>query len=290
MVTRRDQLAIKRAPPSGRSGKGRGKGRGRGRGKKPESGSVARKAAPKAKAKAKSKSKSSSSGSKKKLVCKHDVEDEEVSEAHPAEEVEQVTTRKRGRSKGKSDADSGKAPKEPTETKEPKAKNAKKKASKADKADKADDEEETTKPKRRKGSKNTEGAEADTAVPTETKKRRKSSQAARPPLPSSEHEFLGDSRVHMVNFIKKMDLGVERDEFKENVRMNSGDMGKASLNIYWTRYSCGLRWRTGRAVKDIAHFSFSSKTIPGSCEMKGLVAISCAVELVTCRDYYKSFS
>ena len=129
-------------------------------------------------------------------------------------------------------------------------------------------------------------AEADTAVPTVAKKPRKSRSAAHPP-PSSKHEFVGDSRVHMVNFIKKVDLGLELDGFKENVRMICGDMGRASLNSYWTRYSCVLRWRTGRNVKDVAFFSFLGKSIPGSREMKRLVAISCAVELVTCRYYLK---
>ena len=260
-MTRRDQLAIKRAPPSARSGKGR-------RGRKPASASATpkSKASPKAKAKVKAKAKSRST--KKHQVSQHDVEDEEVSEAHPVEEEEHVTKPKGGKSK----AESSKAFKAPKVSKASKKKTA-------PEAEEANKEQETAQPKKRKAKKNNGDAEVDTAVP---KKARKSRKAACPSVTSSKHNHVGDSRVHMVNFIKKVDLGLELDGFKENVRMVCGDMGKATLNSYWTRFTCGLRWRTGRDVKDIAFFSFLSKRIPGSKDLKRLVAISCAVELVTC--------
>ena len=59
-----------------------------------------------------------------------------------------------------------------------------------------------------------------------------------------------------------------------------GDMGRATLNSYWTKFTCGLRWRTGRTTRDIAHFSFIRGN-PGSKDLKRVVSIGCAVELVT---------
>ena len=102
------------------------------------------------------------------------------------------------------------------------------------------------------------------------------------PLPKDF--VVGDSRARIVGFINKMGMGLELDGFKENVRRVVGDMGRASLNSYWTRFTCGLRWRTGRTTRDIAHFSFNRGN-PGEPDMKRVVAIGCAVELVTCLIY-----
>ena len=253
-MTRRDQLGIKRAPPSQRK-----KGRGRGRGKGPKAGKGA---APKPKAKAKAKAKSKS---KKAPVPQHDVEDEECSEAYDDE----IGVKEH-------------EPKKPRKGMSPKPKGILKAASaSASKKPGLKSVGEDSKPRKRKSKADVVPADENVSKPPSQKRKVAKTTRASSTSPSFPQEnVVGDSRGQIVKFLSKIDPDLELDGFKENVRRVVGDMGRASLNSYWTKFSCGLRWRTGRSVRDIAYFSFIRGN-PGSKELKRVISIGCAVELVT---------
>lgn len=260
VVTRRDQLGIKRAPPSQRkNGRGRGRGRGRGKGCKAEKG-----AAPKPKAKAKSKS----TRTKKASVPQHDVEDEEASgaETYEYEHVVKEDVPKKTR-KGRSAKPKGilKDASASTSSKKPGVKSVGK----------------DSKPRKRKAKADVVPADENVAEPPRQRRKVRTTTTDSSSSPSLRKENLvGDSRAHIINFIGQIDPGLELDGLKENVRRVVGDMGRATLNSYWTKFTCGLRWRTGRTTRDIAHFSFIRGN-PGSKDLKRVVSIGCAVELVT---------
>ena len=234
-MTRRDQLSIKRAPPSKRKGKGKGRG-----GKKEKEVAATPKGKKEKKVGATSKAKSKRS---KTSRSKRDVEDDEASEIH-VEQDEQEPEKKTPKVKAKK-ARSSKVTTEPASTDDSKPKEPKRKASK--------------------------GKEPALEIRPPTKKRRET------PL----FDIVGESLKKIIHFVYNLDMGLELDAFKDNVRRVAGDLGQASLNSYWTKYTCGLRWRTGRTVKDVAHFSFAGSQHPGSQALKRAVAIGTAVEMVT---------
>ena len=250
-MTRRDQLSLKR-PPQGARGKGRGKGRGRGKGVKNGS---------------KPKNPKSKVTKSKTVKRKHDVEDVEVSDMDLEENYDDGEDEKcsemdepapppsrRGRkAKGKSETVSKKGQKKAT----PKAK--------VDKV--AKPRKGSSKPKTKK----TRSPQKQPAVP----KTPKASKACgcyvvKDDVPIPEQ---------MIQFTQMIDTSLDLDSFKEAVRTTSGSLGRGSLNAYWSKNTCGLRWQNGRDYQDITTFAFH-RGCPGEPRVKMLIAVAAAIHLV----------
>ena len=83
---------------------------------------------------------------------------------------------------------------------------------------------------------------------------------------------------HIMDFIKKIDFGLELDLFKSHVRGLLPELNGFNLNIYWTTSRCGLKVLAGRATRDIASFSFNQCWGPPSYKLA--VTIGICLELV----------
>ena len=266
-LTRRDQLGIKRAPPSKRKGRGK-------TGKKED-----KKSSVGAKNKAKSmgkdvKTNGSSKKNAKKKIPKHDVEDETVTEEEAPPRL--VSPPQKPKAKA--------APKEKTRKREHDPDTKHTKSTKNGQKDKAlQDEAATETVSGRKRSRGTVsggqkvGKEKKTVAP-KSRVRVKSAESGRAENIQSE----------LFNFVENVNLELEGDDFKKNIRQLVPDLGKGSLNIYWKTVSCGLRWSFGRTTRDIAFFKFS-KPCPGTNNLKMVVAIACAVELVPWPNWCEFF-
>jgi len=235
VVTRRDQLSIKRPPPSKRS-KGRGKGKGGrgGRGRKGGKGGKSKGSS------GKSPPTKASKAKKLKQDTQHDVEDEEVSED-------------KGIPKGNETANPEKE--KPSRTRKAKAK-AKPKAV----------------PK----------AKAKTGAGDGANQKRK--HAAETP---NDENQMDESTSRIKEYVEKIDMGLDGDDFKNDCRRYVPDLGQGQLNIYWTKHSCGLRWRIGRTTQDVHCFSFKRGFV-GTPSLKQAVAIGTSIELVAWQVVTKS--
>ena len=246
MVTRRDQLSIKRPPPSKRS-KGRGKGKGKGGKGKSGKGKKGKGKCSSSKSPTTTTTKESKA-KKNKEVSQHDVEDEEVSEDYGkgSETVRPAKVKAScgiGKAKAKAKAKASAKRQEKTETKsEPN-----KKKMKPANAPKADSMTE---------------------------------------IPNDEHQ-IEESTSRIMEYVKKIDFGLDGDSFKNACRQFVPDLGQGQLNIYWTKHTCGLRWRIGRTSQDVHCFGFK-KGFPGTPSLKQAVAIGTSIELVTWQVFTKS--
>lgn len=272
VVTRRDQLKLKRPSKSSR-GKGKGKGRGRGKG---ASGSKPKNPKPKV-------TKSTA------VKRKRDVEDEEVSdmdmeeyydenegengsEMHEpasiprrAQKAEGKTKRKtKEKMKGKAEA------KTKTTQKHEKKAAPKTKATKLDKG--ATPCKGPSKPKKSKKPKKIPSAPSQPAAPKKSK----------PSKACGLYVVKDDVPIpaQMMQFTQMIDIDGDLDSFKEAVRAASGNLGRGSLNAYWSKNTCGLKWQLGRDSRDITTFAFH-RGCPGEPRVKLLVAVAAAIHLVT---------
>ena len=83
---------------------------------------------------------------------------------------------------------------------------------------------------------------------------------------------------HVMDFMNKIDFGLELDELKSNIRDMLPELNGFNLNIYWTTSRCGLKVLAGRATRDIASFSFNQCWGPPSYKLA--VSIGMCLELV----------
>ena len=76
-----------------------------------------------------------------------------------------------------------------------------------------------------------------------------------------------------------MDTSKEKDEIKTQVReiLAMAEHEITSLNIYWTRFNCGVRMKDDDdGWKDVAFFSYIRSPVEVSKDTKMVVAISTA--------------
>ena len=253
-MTRRDQLSLKRPPQSAR-GKGRGKGRSKGRGRgKGVSGSK-----PKGPKRKVTKSKA--------VKRKRDVEDEEVSDIDMEENYDDGKDEE-----GSEMNEHAPPPRRRAGKAEGKTKNIQKhqkKAAPKAKVDKAAKPRKgASKPKK---SKKAPSTMKEPAVP----KKSKASKAC------GLYVIRDDTPIpeQMMQFTQMIDTTLDLDSFKEAVRTTTGNLGRGSLNVYWSKNTCGLKWQFGRDSRDITTFAFH-RACPGEPRVKLLIAVAAAIHLV----------
>ena len=89
----------------------------------------------------------------------------------------------------------------------------------------------------------------------------------------------------ILDFMSKVDFALEMDAFKPHIRelLPKLDFGFA-LNVYWTKFSCGLRRLRpgGGGYSNLTSMSFNHVPAP-TPNHRLVVAMACIIELVTCR-------
>ena len=117
-----------------------------------------------------------------------------------------------------------------------------------------------------------------------SKKRRAEPPADEPPV------NLNEKRIqNILSFYNSIDVTEGMEEIKQQVREDTDalPLTRAQLNIYWTRYSCGVRLKPPdglwKNAKDVAFFSFT-RTPPMALatSSKFIVAIATARLFVSC--------
>ena len=96
----------------------------------------------------------------------------------------------------------------------------------------------------------------------------------------------------LMDFAKRFEEELEAEEsleaLKSRIRSELQPLKKCSLNVYWSRNSCGVRvWRSEAekaVVKDELHFSFNSSSAPRRYKLA--VAVRCAELAATWRYIY----
>lgn len=205
----------------------------------------------------------------KAVKKKHDVEDEEVSDIDMEENYDDgkdedgsemnehapPPRRRAGKAKGK--------------TKNVKNKKHQKKAAPKAKVDKAATPcKDASNPKKSKKAPSTMNQPA---VP----KKSKASKAC------GLYVIRNDTPIpeQMMQFTQMIDTALDLDSFKEAVRATTGNLGRGSLNAYWSKNTCGLKWQFGRDSRDITTFAFH-RGCPGEPRVKLLIAVAAAIHLV----------
>ena len=84
---------------------------------------------------------------------------------------------------------------------------------------------------------------------------------------------------YMISYFQSFDNLEDRDVLKREVRENMPPFEYVALDIYWSRYGCGLSLYYGESKKadskrNVGYFSF------GNCDAGLVVAIACAISLV----------
>ena len=79
-----------------------------------------------------------------------------------------------------------------------------------------------------------------------------------------------------MDFVDSVDFSLEMDEIKKQVRelLDMAVHDTTALNIYWTRFSCGVRMKGEEGWKDLAYFSYTRSPVKVSNYIKMVVAIS----------------
>lgn len=83
----------------------------------------------------------------------------------------------------------------------------------------------------------------------------------------------------MMQFTQMIDTTLDLDSFQEAVRTTTGNLGRGSLNVYWSKNTCGLKWQFGRDSRDITTFAFHRACL-GEPRVKLLIAVAAAIHLV----------
>ena len=117
-----------------------------------------------------------------------------------------------------------------------------------------------------------------------SKKRRAEPPADEPPV------NLNEKRIqNILSFYNSIDVTEGMEEIKQQVREDTDalPLTRAQLNIYWTRYSCGVRLKPPdglwKNAKDVAFFSFTrSPPMALATSSKFIVAIATARLFVSC--------
>ena len=109
----------------------------------------------------------------------------------------------------------------------------------------------------------------------EPKRARRGRKPATDPLIHSEHR--SDELIkHLMDFAKEFDLeqfpDTKSQAFKDKVREQLKPLDYTSLNVYWSRATCGVHMIESK--QDVHHFSFNQSLVPTPWKL--LVAIQCA--------------
>lgn len=110
--------------------------------------------------------------------------------------------------------------------------------------------------------------------PPATKRRRTSSISAKSsPASVNDAPQFDERKVQKIlEYVKSIDMGLEWDGLKDNVRQGLPDWEHASLNVYWSRSACGVQTVAKKGgPKDVAHFIFTKS--PGPRSLKMVVAV-----------------
>ena len=110
--------------------------------------------------------------------------------------------------------------------------------------------------------------------PPATKRRRTSSSSAKSsPASVNDAPQFDERKVQKIlEYVKSIDMGLEWDGLKDNVRQGLPDWEHASLNVYWSRSACGVQTVAKKGgPKDVAHFIFTKS--PGPRSLKMVVAV-----------------
>lgn len=101
--------------------------------------------------------------------------------------------------------------------------------------------------------------------PPATKRRRTSSISAKSsPASVNDAPQFDERKVQKIlEYVKSIDMGLEWDGLKDNVRQGLPDWEHASLNVYWSRSACGVQTVAKKGgPKDVAHLSSRSHRDP----------------------------